>query len=87
MYCFPSLLKMDPTSDQYIGFADGVSRWFLNLASATWVIYSMSHELIYINGICVGNAINNQAEYDGVNGLLAATLQIGVHHLNVFLDL
>ena len=65
---------MDPTSDRYIGFADGASRWSPNLALVTWVIYSLSHKLIHIDGICVGNAINNQAEYDGVNGLLAATL-------------
>ena len=74
MYCFPSLLQMDPTSDRYIGFADGKSRWSPNLTLAAWVIYSLSHELINIDGICVGSATNNQAEYDGVNGLLAAAL-------------
>ena len=65
---------MDPTLDEYIGFSNGVSRWSPNLASAAWVIYSPSHELIHIDGICLGNATNNQAEYDGVNGLLATTL-------------
>ena len=25
-------------------------------------------------------------EYDGINGLLAATLELGIHHLDVFLD-
>ena len=65
---------MDPTSDRYIGFDDGVSRWSPNLASSAWVIYSLSHELIHINEICMGSATNNQAKYDGVNGLLAATL-------------
>ena len=34
----------------------------------------------------MGTTTNNQAEYDGVNGLLATTLQIGIHHLDVFLD-
>ena len=28
----------------------------------------------------------NHAEYDGVIGLLAAALQLGIHHLDVFLD-
>ena len=65
---------MDLTSDWYMGFADGASRWSLNLASATWVIYSPSHELIHIDRICVGSVTNNQAEYDGVNGLLATAL-------------
>ena len=65
---------MDPTMHQYIGFTDGVSRWYLNLASSSWVIYSPSHELIHINGICMGSATNNHIEYDGVNGLLATIL-------------
>ena len=86
MYCFPSLLQMEHTSNRYMGFADGASIWSPNLASAAWVIYSPSHELIHIDGICVGSATNNQDEYDGVNGLLAATLQLGIHHLDVFLD-
>ena len=71
MYCFPSFPQMDPTLDRYIGFTDGASRWSPNLASDAWVIYAPSHELIHIDGICVGSATNNQAEYDGVNGLLA----------------
>ena len=33
-----------------------------------------------------GSATNNQAEYDGVNGLLAIVLQLGIFHLDVFLD-
>ena len=77
---------MDPTLDWYIGFTDGASRWSPNLALATWVIYSPLHELIHIYGICVGIATNNQDEYDGINGLLFATLQLGILHLNVFLD-
>ena len=68
-----------------MGFADGASRWYPNLTSAAWVIYSPSHDLIHIDGICVGSATNNQVEYDGVNGLLAATLELGVLHLDVFL--
>ena len=77
---------MDPTSDRYIEFVDGASRWSPNLASAAGVIYSLLHELIHVDRICVGNATNNQAEYDGVNGLLATALQLGIHHLDVFLD-
>ena len=77
---------MDPTFPSYVGFADGVSRWSPNLASATWVIYSPSHELIHIDGICVGIATNNQVEYNGVAGLLTIALHLGIHHLDVFLD-
>ena len=73
MYHFLSLLQMEHTSDRYMGFADGASRWSLNLSSVAWVVYSRSHELIHIDDIWVGSATNNQAEYDGVNGLLATT--------------
>ena len=59
MYCFPSLLQMDPTSDQYIGFVDGASKWSPNLALNAWVIYPPSHKLIHIDGICMGSATNN----------------------------
>ena len=69
-----------------MGFADGARKWSPNLTSATWVIYSPSHELIHIDRICVGIETNNQAKYDGVTGLLAATLQMGILHLDVFLD-
>ena len=86
MYRFLSLLQMEHISDWYMGFADGARIWSPNLALATWVIYSPSHELIHIEGISVGTTTNNQVEYDGVNGLLAATLQLGIQHLDVFLD-
>ena len=86
MYRFLSLLQMEHTSNRYMGFADGASKWYPNLTSAAWVIYSPSHELIHIGGICMGTVANNQAEYDDVNGLLVTALQLGIHHLDVFLD-
>ena len=86
MYRFLSLLQMEHTSNRYMGFTDRASRWSPNLASAAWVIYSPLHELIHIDGICMGTTTNNQVEYDGVNGLFATTLQIRIHHLYVFLD-
>ena len=74
MYRFLSLLQMEHSSYRHMGFADGASRWYQNLASAAWVIYSPSHKLIHIDGICMGTATNNQDEYDGVNVLLATVL-------------
>ena len=74
---------MDPTSHPYVGFTDGASRWSSNLASVAWVIYSLSHELIYIDEMCVGISTNNQDEYNGVVCLLTATLHLGVHRLGV----
>ena len=86
MYHFLSLLQMEHTSNRYTRFANGESRWYPNLALDAWVIYSPLHKLIHIDRICVGTTTNNQAKYDGVNGLLATTLQLGIHHLDVFLD-
>ena len=77
---------MDPLPPCYIGFADGASRWSPNLASAAWVLYSPSNELIHLDGICIRVATNKQAEYDAVTGLLTAALQMGICHLHVFLD-
>ena len=77
---------MDPTPRCYTGFFYGASRWSPNLTSAAWVIYSPSHELIHIDRMCVGISTNNQDEYDGVTGLLVVTIQLGIHHLDVFLD-
>ena len=36
--------------------------------------------------MCVGIATKNQDEYDGVIGILVATLHLGIRHLDVFLD-
>ena len=77
---------MDPTLHHYIGFADGASIWSPNLTLAVWVIYLLSHELIHIDGMCVGMTTNNQDEYDGFMCLLAASLHLGIRHLYVFLE-
>ena len=77
---------MDPTSPHYVGFIDGASIWYPNLASTAWVIYSLSHEFIPIDRMCVGIATNNQVEYDGVVGILTTALHLGSLFLDVFLD-
>ena len=76
---------MDPISPCYVGFVDGASRWSPNITSDAWVIYCPSHELIHINGMCFVIATNNQDKYDGVAGLLTASLYLGICHLDVFL--
>ena len=53
---------MDPTFPSFVGFVDGASRWYPNIAQAAWVIYSPSHELIHGDGMCVGIATHNQVE-------------------------
>ena len=83
---FVSLVVPDGIFPCYVGFVYGASRWSPNLVSVAWVIYSPSHEFIHIDGMCVGVATNNQAEYDGVISLLTASLHLGLHRLDVFLD-
>ena len=83
---FPWFVQMDPTWPLFVGFTNGASRWYPNLTSNAWVIYSLSHELIHIEEMFVGVATINQTEYIGVIGLLIAALQLGIRHLDVFLD-
>ena len=73
-------------STHYLGYADGASRYSRNLASATWAIFTPLHTLVLANGVCIGNATNNQAEYDVVRGLLADALSHHILHLHVHLD-
>jgi ribonuclease HI len=77
---------MLPPPAYHIGYADGASRWTQNLASATWALYTPSHEMLHSSGICLGSATNNQAEYTVVIGLLADTQHHHIHHLSIFLD-
>ena len=77
---------MDPTLPFYVGFIDGASRWFPNLASVACVFYPPSHEFIHIDRMCVGVATNNQDEYDGVARPLAVTLHLGIRCLDIFLE-
>ena len=56
--------------ERFIGFADGASHHTCNLASATWVIYSPSGQLVASGGACLGPASNNVVEYRVVIELL-----------------
>ena len=58
----------------FIGFADGPHRYTINLASATWVLYSPTSELVSSGGILLGPSTNNLAEYLVVIGLLMEAL-------------
>ena len=78
------LLQM--SSERYIGFADGASRHACNLASAAWVIYSPSGQLVAIGGTCLGPASNNDVEYKAVIELLWDALSRVITQLEVRLD-
>ena len=54
----------------FYGFADGACCHTLNLALATWVLYSSNHDLISSRVVCIGPTTNNIAEYQVVIGLL-----------------
>jgi ribonuclease HI len=70
----------------YIGFTDGASRSTRNLAFAAWAIYGPTNELISLQGICLGRASNNIAEYSVVIELLVDAISLGILHLVVRLD-
>ena len=69
-----------------IGFADGASRSTRNLASAAWAIYAPTNELVSLQGVCLGRATNNIAEYSTIIELLVDAISLGIHHLIVRLD-
>ena len=50
---FRFLWQMLMESSAYIGFADGASRHTQNLASATWVIYTPTGQVLSSGGGCL----------------------------------
>ena len=74
------------SSERYVGFVDGTSHHTCNLASAAWVIYSPSGQLVALGGACLGPASNNVVEYRAVIELLWDALSHGIPQLEVRLD-
>ena len=74
------------SSEKYIGFADGTSHHTCNLASAAWVIYSPSGQLVATGGACLGPYSNNVADYRAIIELLWDALSCGITQLEVCLD-
>ena len=70
----------------FYGFIDGAFRHTLNLASAAWVLYSPTEDLVSSGAICLGPATNNIAEYEAVIGLLTEVASQDVHDLVVLMD-
>ena len=77
---------MSESSLPYIGFVDGAIHSTWNLASAAWAIYTPTNELVSLQGVCLGCATNNIAEYNTVIELLVDAISLGIHHLVVRLD-
>ena len=70
----------------FVGFAERTSRQTCNLASAAWVIYSPSGQLVSSGGAFLGLATNNVAEYKAINEILWDVVSCGITHLEVTLD-
>ena len=71
------------SSKWFVGFADGTSRHTCNLASAAWVIYFPSGQLVSSKGACLGPATNNVPEYRAIIELLWDALSHGITQLEV----
>ena len=70
----------------FVGFTDGASRHTCNLASAAWVIYSPSGQLVASGDAWLGLASNNVTEYRAIIELLWDALSRGITQLEVQLD-
>ena len=70
----------------FIGFADGAHRYTVNLASAAWVLYSPTSDLVSSWGDLLGPSTNNLVEYHDVIGLLMEALYSDVREIRVYLD-
>jgi ribonuclease HI len=77
---------MPESSLPYIGFVDGASHSTQNLSSIVWEIYAPKNELVSLQGVCLGRATNNIAEYSAIIELLVDVISLGIHHLVVRLD-
>ena len=77
---------MDTHLDIYVSYDDSANIYFSNLTSTAFVLYSPSHILVHINGMCVGAGTNNKVEYDALIGILTDYLHMTIHHLYVHLD-
>ena len=72
--------------DDFYGFVDGACYHTLNLASATWVLYSPAEDLVSSGEVCLGPATNNIAEYEAVISLLIEATSQDVCDLVVLID-
>ena len=71
----------------YIGFTDGASRHTQNAASAAWVIYTPTSQVLSSGGVCLCPSSNNVVEYSAVIELLLDAISHGVLSLEACLDL
>ena len=70
----------------YIGFTDGASRHTQHSASAAWVIYTPTGQVLSSGGVCLQPSSNNVAKYSVVIKLLRDAIFHGILSLEVHLD-
>ena len=70
----------------FYGFVDGACRHTLNLTLATCILYSPSHDLVFLGAVCVGTATNKIINYQVVIGLLTKVASREIDQLVVFID-
>ena len=73
-------------SSVYIGFTNGASCHTQNSASAAWVIYTPTSQVLSLGGVCLRPCSNNVAEYSVIIDLLWDAISHGVLSLEVCLD-
>ena len=62
----------------YIGFIDGAIRHTQNSASAAWVTYTPTDQVLSSGGVCLRPSSNNVAEYSAIIELLRDAISHGV---------
>ena len=72
-------------AEWFVGFVDGSCHHTCNLASAPWVIYSLSGQLVASRGACLCPATNNVDEYKVIE-LLWDVVSCVITHLEVRLN-
>ena len=77
---------MSVESSTYIGFVDGASYHTQHSASAAWVIYSPTVQVLSSRGVCLRPSSNNVAKYSAIIELLRDFISHGVLSLEVHLD-
>ena len=70
----------------FYDFVDGACHHTLNLASASWVLYSPTEYLVSSRAVCIGPATNKIAKYEVVIGLLIEPASQDVRDLVVLMD-
>ena len=83
-FCF--LWQMSMESSTYIGFSNGASHHTQHSASAAWVIYTPTGQVLSSGGVCLWPSSNNVVEYSVIIELLRDSISHGVLSLEVCLD-